>query len=166
MLSGVRLIQVWLLGLVKTIRASRLYTENSELRQRFAHESLQMLEHILAEFEELTLFVREDRLVFQGEDVLIQPDRQEGLPFVLYRNAFRRITFRPGWTYEQLMLFLLVLNREMVERDPTIDMVSQLWNLALPNLSYVTIDSVLSASNTATAIRWKSYCPTRWTMAG
>ncbi len=148
-LTGANLVHVWLLGLVKTIKASRLYNENSELRQRFAHDSLILLEHIFTEMEELTLFVREDRLVFEGEDVLVQPDRQEGLPFVLYRNAFRRITFRPGWTYEQLTLFMLVLNQEMVERDPTKDLVSQFWNLALPSLSYVTIDSVLSASNTA-----------------
>lgn len=148
--EGLDAVRYWLVGLIKTIRASRLYNENSELRQRFANESLEQLEGLLAEYGELTFFVREDRLVFQGEDVLIQPDRQEGLPFVLYRNAFRRVTFRPGWTYEHLMLFLTVLNREMVERDPTTDLVSQLWNLALPCLSYVTIDSVLSASSTAT----------------
>ena len=40
---------------------------------------------------ELNLSVREDRILFNKDPVHINPDREEGLPFVLYRNAFRRI---------------------------------------------------------------------------
>lgn len=140
-------VRVWLVGLVKTLKAARLYNENSELLQRFVGACLQLLEELQAEHEELSFYVREDRLVFRGEDVLTQADREEGLPFVLYRNAFRRVTFRRGWTPELLLEFLGALNREIVERDPEQDLISRLWTLALPCLSYVTIDPVLSASS-------------------
>lgn len=143
-------VRAWLFGLVKTLKAARLYNDNSELLQRFVLEALQALDALLAEHEELSLFVREDRLVFRGEDVLIQPDREDGLPFVLYRNAFRRVTFRRGWTPELLLELLAALNREIVDRDPELDLISRLWTLQLPGLGYVTIDPVLSASHHST----------------
>lgn len=143
-------VRAWLFGFIKALKAARLYGSNSELLQRFLADVLHVLEALLAEHEELSFYVREDRLVFRGEDVLVQPDREEGLPFVLYRNAFRRITFRRGWTPELLLELLGALNREIVERDPELDLISRLWTLSLPGLSYVTIDPMLSASNTST----------------
>ncbi|MCK6551087.1 hypothetical protein L6R52_34950, partial [Myxococcota bacterium] len=88
--------------------------------------------------------------VRREDPVLVDPDRQEGIPFAFYRNGFRRLTFTRGFGVEQLTPFLKALATDFGAVDNVgEDLVSVLWRLDLPYFRYLTIDGLTigAASN-------------------
>ncbi|MEO1234458.1 MAG: HEAT repeat domain-containing protein, partial [Myxococcota bacterium] len=139
----VRLVADWVLAFTKAMRGARVYAENNEMHQKFVDRAHEGLTKVLEGLDELSLSIREDRMLFEGQVVHNDPDRQEGLPFVLYRNAFRRITFTRGMSREELLELIKALNIDYGSFDFTgEDLVSTLWRLSLPHLRYVTIDAL------------------------
>lgn len=141
-------ISRWLSDLGKAIRSVRVYAENNEMFVKFVDRAVSGLQAILAESPELSLSVREDRLLFTGDAVHINSDRQEGLPFVLYRNAFRRITFLKGMDRDELVQFMRAITTDYSATSDyeSEDLVAALWRLALPHLHYLTIDAISGGS--------------------
>lgn len=138
-----RAVADWLLAFTKAMRGARVYAENNEMHQKFVDRAHDGLNRLLQGMEELSLGIREDRLLFESEVVHNDPDRQEGLPFILYRNAFRRITFTRGMSRPELLALIGALNADYGSFDFTgEDLVSTLWRLSLPHLRYVTIDAL------------------------
>lgn len=137
-----REISDWLNTLIKAMRASRVYAENNEMHHKFVDRTYEGLSVLLDKVDELSLGVREDRLL-HGKDVVHQStDRQDGLPFVLYRNAFRRLTFLRGMERSELLDLIGAINKDYKVVDYTSeDLVSTLWRLNLAHLRYVTIDA-------------------------
>ena len=82
----------WFRNFAKALKACRVYAENNEMHQKFLENAHQGLTSLLADLPELSLSVREDRILYGKDPVYINSDRQEGLFFILYRNAFRRLT--------------------------------------------------------------------------
>ncbi|MCC7385991.1 MAG: hypothetical protein IT384_29350 [Deltaproteobacteria bacterium] len=136
-------IHDWLLSAVKAAKALRVYDRNNAMITQFMDRAHTQLEAIHAELPELTLTVREDRLFFGRDAVHVNNDRQEGIPFILYRNAFRRITFVHGMGKEELLEFLASLSIDFGNYAYSgEDLVSVLWRLQLPHLRYFTIDAL------------------------
>ncbi len=141
-------INLWLNDLSKAIRSVRVYAENNEMFVKLVDRAVNGLQAILLECPELSLSVREDRLLFSGDAVHINSDRQEGLPFVLYRNAFRRITFLQGMDRNELVEFMRAITTDYSANSDyeSEDLVAALWRLALPHLHYLTIDAISGGS--------------------
>ncbi|MFO0728471.1 MAG: hypothetical protein U1E65_32140 [Myxococcota bacterium] len=139
----------------RTARALRVYDRNNAIIHQFMDRAISGLEKLHAQVPELVLTVREDRLRFDRDPVLINPDRQEGLPFILYRNAFRRLTFVQGMTRPELLELLSAIMTDFTNFDAAgEDLLSTLWRLQLPHLRYFTLDA-LSVSGAATGEKLK-----------
>ncbi|MGF1511361.1 MAG: HEAT repeat domain-containing protein [Myxococcota bacterium] len=133
----------WLRDFVKGIKGLRVYASNNETLHRYLQDVYSGLNHLLEEQGEFTLMVREDRLMHQGVDVLVEPDRLEGLPFLLFRNAFRRLTFIRGMQPEEIVSLMRAITTDYAVYDGAgEDLVTALWRLQLPHLRYVTIDTL------------------------
>lgn len=142
-------VYFWLNEVAKTVKGLRVYAENNEMLQKYLSQSYQGLTDLLEQMGELSLAVREDRFLFGKEAVHISEDRSEGLPFIFYRNAFRRLTFVKGMTREELLSLLKAITTDYSTFDYAgEDLVTALWRLALPHLRYLTIDAIhLEAKN-------------------
>lgn len=139
-------IYAWFRDFTKALKGIRVYADNNEMFHKFVDRAHAGLTELLHEQPELNLSVREDRILFNKDPVHINPDREEGLPFVLYRNAFRRITLLRGFGREELLQLLRALTTDhSVGSDfAGEDLVTALWRLALPHLRYLTIDALTS----------------------
>jgi hypothetical protein len=139
-------IHAWLNDFVKAAKAHRVYAENNEMLVRFVDRAHQGLQAILHKVPELSLSVREDRLLYGKDPVHINNNREEGLPFVLYRNAFRRITLVAGFERDEVTKLMRALVTDYSNFDYAgEDLVTTLWRLALPHLRYLTIDALSSS---------------------
>lgn len=137
----------WLLLVQKTLKTLRVYAQNNALLSQFLDDSFARMTSLLERVPELSLSVREDRLLFGKDAVLVDVDRESGIPMVLYRNAFRRLTLLQGMTRDELVQLLLAiatdLRRSEVDQE---DLVSVFWRMNLPHLRYVAIDSMAIAA--------------------
>ncbi len=133
----------WFRDFAKALKASRVYAENNEMHQQFLERAHLGLTALLAETQELSLTVREDRILHGKDAVYINSDRQEGLPFIFYRNAFRRLTLVQGIDRDELLKLMRAITTDYSSFDYAgEDLVTHLWRLALPHLRYLTIDTM------------------------
>ncbi len=136
-------VQVWLGDIVKTIKGFRVYADNNEMLLKFLERSFIGLEFLLGRDPELTLSVREDRLLYGKEVVHLNQDRQDSLPFILYRNSFRRLVFVRGISREELSGLLRAISTDYSTLEfAGEDLVTCLWRLQLPHIRYLTIDAL------------------------
>ena len=141
-------MRAWFRDVVTGLKGLRVYAENNETLQLYLARIWDGLQRLHEAEGELSLSIREDRILHAGEPVLVSEDRREGLPFLLYRNAFRRLTLASGMSRDELFAFLRALAHEGMARGED-DLVSVLWRLELPHLRYVTIDTLTAAAGTA-----------------
>jgi hypothetical protein len=133
----------WLNDVAKTVKGLRVYAENNEMLQKYLSTAHEGLNDILTQVPEASLAVREDRLLHGKDAVHVSEDRQEGLPFIFYRNAFRRLTFVRGMARDELLQLLRAITTDYTTFDYAgEDLVTALWRLALPHLRYLTIDAI------------------------
>src|SRR5262245_36262795 len=141
----------WLLIVQKTLRTLRVYAENNQLLGQFLNECHTRLAALLERQPELTLQVRDDRLLFGKDPVLIDADRESGLPMIFYRNAFRRITLVHGMSRDELARLLQAITNDLPRPEINDDdLMTALWRLGLPHLRYVAIDSMDTQARLAT----------------
>ena len=136
-------VHAWLNDFARAAKSFRVYADNNEMLNRFVDRAFRGLEVILQSTPELNLSVRADRLLLGKDAVHVNADRDDGLPFTLYRNAFRRITFLQGFQRTELVEFMRALSADYTGGTEQLgdDLVAALWRMALPHLRYVTIDA-------------------------
>ncbi|MEL7367803.1 MAG: hypothetical protein AAFN74_02740, partial [Myxococcota bacterium] len=136
-------LQTWLGDFVKAVKSFRVYAENNDMLQTFVERAFVGLQFLLNRDPELTLSIREDRILYGKEVVHVSADRQEGLPFVLYRNAFRRIVLVRGMAREELSALMRAISTDYSSYDLAgEDLVTAMWRLQLPHVRYLTIDAL------------------------
>lgn len=139
----IRGVAEWLTAFGRAMRGARVYAGNNEMHQKLVDRAFEGLNGLFDEVGELNLGVREDRILCGQEVVQHDSDRQDGLPFILYRNGFRRLTLLRGMSRDELLELIGALNADFGPFDfAGDDLVSTLWRLQLPHLRYVTIDTL------------------------
>jgi hypothetical protein len=147
-------LHVWLRAFVRGLKGLRMYAGNNETLQRYLDEVEREFRSLFDDVHEFTLVVREDRLLHRGDVVWADPDRMDGLPFILFRNAFRRLTFVRGMTAVELRQLMEAIVGEESRVDLAgEDLVTALWRLQLPHLRYITIDTLTVAAHQASSDR-------------
>lgn len=140
----------WIRAFVKALRGLRVYSDNNEMLQRYLDEVHGRMRDLFEDAEEVSLGIRDDRLIHRGDVVWFDADRMDGLPFILFRNAFRRLTFERGMTTSELLSLMRAIVADYSRFDIVgEDLVTALWRLQLPHLRYVTIDTLTVAAGRA-----------------
>ena len=141
----------WLLRLIRLSKGLRVYADNNEMLQRFLDDAVTEVEGLFELLPEISLTIREDRLLHGRDAVLINADRDDGLPFLLYRNTFRRLTFVRGLDRPELLEVARVLaaQDQGFDRSGADDLVSSFWRLNPQHVRYLTIDVLTMQANTA-----------------
>jgi hypothetical protein len=128
--------------LVKTQKARRLYDAKNAVAERLEHELHQRLSSLVEEHGEVHLVVLESELRSEDEVVHESHDRADSLPFLLYRDGVRRLSFGPGLEIEELRLFLSCLNRVALLTNDQEDLVTLLWEQDFRSIRYFAIEEL------------------------
>jgi hypothetical protein len=140
----------WLRTVAKATKALRVYERNNQMLLQFLDSAHEQLVEILEQDPELTLTIREDRLLYGKDPVHVNADRMDGIPFSLYRNALRRITLTRGMPKAELTELLVAVTTDFAALEQGAeDLVSTLWRLALPHLRYFAIDALSVSADTS-----------------
>jgi hypothetical protein len=147
-----RQIALWLAFFAKATKGMRVYSLNNQTMQRYIDDCFHHLEAMFQLIGEVTLQVREDRFLWGKEAVYVNSDRQDGIPYTFYRNAFRRITVVAGMTREEVISLMSAIITDYQHYDYAgEDLVTELWRLSLPHIRYLTIDVMAVDAKAASA---------------
>ena len=83
--------------------------------------------------------------------VLQDADRENGIPFRLFREGIRRLTLQSGLDANALRELMTILGNTSRSGSFEDDAVTLLWKAALPHVKYVTVDISTAAYSVAGA---------------
>jgi hypothetical protein len=130
--------------LVKTQKALRLYESRNAVSEKLESELFERLNRLVVEEGEIHLSVQESQLRYEDEvvyEVDLQ-DRKDSLPFLLYRDGIRRLSFGPGLELAELRAFLSCLARVAAVANDQDDLVTLLWDQDLHAIRYLAIEEL------------------------
>jgi len=142
-LKGVHLeVAQVLYNLAKTARSFGFYARDNQAIKNFMDELEVGLQAFLSEHGAIVLIVGADRFLYEGEEVYHDADRENGMPFRLFRDGVRAMTLKPGLTRPELEAILDILakrastGREAEEED----LVTLLWKKSFENVTYAAVE--------------------------
>ncbi|GBD33126.1 hypothetical protein HRbin33_02106 [bacterium HR33] len=126
--AQVQLVDALMQLLVKAMRATQLYLPNNPVYQQAIQNLKQGFAPIWEYMDELVLDVAEADLVWEEKAVLSQKNRSDSVPWLLFKDGIRRITFLKGVERDEIARFLTVLNRaKNLPADADDDLLTLLW---------------------------------------
>ncbi|CAN0553689.1 unnamed protein product, partial [Laminaria digitata] len=134
-------IATWLQTLIRAVRGRRLYPTGHLILRGYVEQAHQGLQKILASVSPLSFRVREDRLFFEDDAVLVDADRLEGLPFLLFSHSIQQIEFKRGIDLEELQQLIDLVAQDYRGDDHVgEDLVTALWRIHLAHFDYLVVD--------------------------
>ena len=142
--TGQSRVQTLFASFTQLLRSYQLYGPNGAPNARLLGNVRAQFEAIWTLLPELEIAVT-DRTLRLGEDTVYESDpTSESLPFCLYRDSIRTLTFLPGFETYELESFIEVLHTAR-QRSESDDLLTTLWERDFGYLRYAYVD--LSAND-------------------
>ncbi len=136
-----------LTSLSRCARSLTFYSPNNRALRLFFDRLAGEMAATLDRHEVLTVQVEPTRFVFAGEAVFEDPDRERSLPFRLYRDGIRGVTFQRGIRREELLTLARILGvRETGQQLHGEDIVTRLWRAELPHVRHEVVKGFVRES--------------------
>ncbi len=134
------LVEELLRRFAKALRTRTLYLPNNPVYQGAVDGLNDAISAVWRETEQITLSVFEAEIRWEGRPVAAESSRQEGLPWLLYKDGVRELTFIrgvEGGELEQLLDILVRARKAAPEED---DLLTLLWEREFLYLRYRFVD--------------------------
>jgi HEAT repeat protein len=114
-------------GFAKALRTHLLYQGNSPALDRFVDTLRTRMSGLWEHMTSLSVLVEERDIRWHGQSVLHSEER-ESLPFLLFKDGVRELTFFRGFEDDDLEAFLDLLARVQRLRSDEEDLLTLLWD--------------------------------------
>lgn len=140
-LQAVSAVEDALRALSKAFRSAQLYLPNNPAREQTLELARQAFAKVWAREPTLELQVQESAFLWEGRSVFQDAGRAtDSLPWLLYRDGLRAITFLPGCEDQDLGTLIVLLQRARTATTDDDDIVTMLWVADLGHVSYRYVD--------------------------
>lgn len=126
--------------LVKTIKATRMYLPNNPIYQKFYDELLEKLRAFFDAEEALSFLVDRFDLTFMGQQVYHNPDKEDNLALMFFKDGIREFCFHKGITPEEAHGFIDILKTDVKDMEFDNDLVTLLWEKDFGCITYTVTD--------------------------
>jgi len=126
----------------KALRAVQLYLPNNPTRAQSIEQARQAFVRVWSLVSSLEIHVREASFIVADRVVYQDVDRgTESLPWLLYRDGVRSLTFSPGFETADLGALLGVLHKARTATTDDDDLITILWVTDLAHVAYRYVES-------------------------
>jgi hypothetical protein len=142
-LQGVhREVAQLLFNLAKTARSYGFYARDNQAIRNFIDELQEGFDNTLGEHGAIRLMVGADRFEYDGKEVYHDADRENGMPFRLFRDGIRSIVFKPGLTGDELeqLLDILAKRASTGRNAEEEDIVTLLWKKSFEHITHNAVE--------------------------
>ncbi len=123
--------------MMKGLRASQLYLPNNPVYQKAIENVRAAFEAVWEHCSELDLRVTESDLTWEGTPVLRQPEKNDSLAWVLFKDGVRMLSMSPGVEDEEIIRFLQTLGKARnLKSDAEDDLLTLLWGQDFQQIRY------------------------------
>ncbi|CAN5851707.1 hypothetical protein BH23GEM9_BH23GEM9_18000 [soil metagenome] len=126
----------------KAIRSQRLYQPNNPVYRSFITAAQRTFAGLWDEISSFTVSVEEAGFRWYGRLFPMGGEGRDTLPFLLFKDGVRYITFLPGFE-DEIEAFLDVVNRgRSQDQNSDEDMVTLLWQQEFTSFQYSYVDAL------------------------
>lgn len=126
----------------KALRAVQLYLPNNPTRAQSIEQTKQAFARVWPFLSPLDIQVREASFTLDDRVVYQDVERgTESLPWLLYRDGLRTLSFLPGFEAADLEAVLLLLHKARTASTDDDDLVTMLWVADLAHVNYRYVES-------------------------
>lgn len=125
-----------------------LYPEGHTILVNALGTFTRLLESFLIEYNELEVTINRDQLLSQGEVIHTEPAESGALPFILFRDGVRKLTFVEGVDHEELATFFRIITKHVtLAEEPEGDIVTDFWEANFAHISYEVTDMFFASDH-------------------
>jgi hypothetical protein len=125
------------------LSAMKIYPSRNPAIQRNLMQFFDRLNEFLDTYEELRLGIQEFSFTLKKEPVFQDKIKKKSLPFLLFKDGMRELSFYEGLEQEELREFMEILKEASDLPPEESDVVSFLWEKDFINIRYFVIDEFL-----------------------
>lgn len=126
--------------------AMKLYPPGNPSVEKTIDIFCRELKKFLEEHEELRIGIEEFNFLYKGEVVLQDEEKKRSLPFFLFKDGMRELSFIKNLEIDELRAFLVTLKTAIDLPSEESDVVSLLWEKDFVNIRYFVLDEYLDLS--------------------
>ena len=146
--ARVRRVHDLLLSLMKAKRAFDMYPSNNPLLVKFRDELDGRFREILSEDGRLSLLIRPQEILYMGAQVYQNPEKEDNLALMFYKDGLRELTFTDGFAEEELGDFIDVIRARPASSTLRFDddVVTLLWEKDFTHVLYYVVEEFVEGS--------------------
>ncbi len=126
--------------IVKTVKATRLYLPNNPIYRKFRDELKEKFDRFFEEEDMLSLAVRRFELLFLDQQVYNNPDKEDNIALMFFKDGVREFCFHKDITPEEIDGFIEILKFDMKERELDDDLVTLMWEKDFRAITYTVTE--------------------------
>jgi len=126
----------------KCVKTILLYPPTNPMPAEFKARLHEKLSAYLTDYDALTLQVRGDQFVYEGETVHEEAGGEDNFIATLTRDGIQKLIFLPGLGPEELDRFLGIVKKVINERNEDDDLVTLLWEASFTRIRYEAISEL------------------------
>ena len=133
-----------LLAMSRAARSFLLYDPSNEAIRTFLEDLKAKFGAFTEQYGAMELDVRPFELVYQGDIIYLERDRERSLAFKMFRDGVRRLSVQDGVTWDELLRLLEILSiRYTGVRQQEDDIVTLLWKAGFKNIEIEAVEGVM-----------------------
>jgi len=123
-------------SLVKTVKAFQIYGFNHPSSRGFYKPLIQKMQEFLDTYGILELQIEKSTILYTGQIVYEENEKDISIAFKLFRDGIRNVTFTEGLTADELLLFLETFTRTSKDQDLALG----LWECNFTHLNFYVVE--------------------------
>ncbi len=133
-------------ALTKAYSALKIYPiENPTVINSTKAFSKKLLD-FLNEYKELKISIQEFSLTFNKEAIYTDGEKKKSLPFLLYKDGMRELSFHDGMDTEEIEEFLEIIKKNADLSEEESDIINSLWEKDFAHIRYFAMDNFLDSN--------------------
>ena len=131
-----------LLAAIKTKRAFEMYPSNNPILAKFQEDLIRRFDEFLTSYERISLLVHQQDILYNGQSVYHNPEKEDNLALLFYKDGLRDLTFTRGLTPEEVLDFVDVIRARPKDSTESFDddIVTLLWEKDFEHISYYVVE--------------------------
>lgn len=127
--------------ILKGFSAIQLYSPNNKIYLQAVDSFRAAFTLVWQRFEELPLEVSESTLTWENTAVLTQENKSDSIPWTLFKDGVRSVTFVPGVEHREILTLLHVIkDARTLPSDASDDLLTLLWRQDFQHLRYTFVE--------------------------
>jgi len=124
----------------------KIYPPDNPAVKQSIETFTEKIKEFLDEYENLNITVEEFNLSYQGEKVFRDEEKMKSLPFLLFKDGMRELSFHKGIDEKEIQDFLETVKEDSDLPPEDSDVINSLWMKNFAHIRFIALDEFLDTT--------------------